>query len=199
MICAVALSSLHPHTVPHPNQPTLYHPRGNPPVAAHGVVAAGAEAIFHQRAGVAVAGVFQHRVADAEAFVFQRQQIDAADDDIAPGQSRIDGATAQERADRGQVFGLNERHLALALVAPPSKAIPHQPVAGHSFGPIHRFHRLSMAGSQTDPQDFAGLGQGVQEGLYRAIFGHFNSSTRRKLTACVTLCVFPNPIPLENA
>ena len=58
------------------------HTRGNAAVPSHRVVAAGAQILFHPRAGMALPGILEHGGADANEFVLQREQVDALDDDV---------------------------------------------------------------------------------------------------------------------
>ena len=90
-------------------------------VAAHGVVAAGAEVCFHAAAGRALARVFEQRRANVKAAAFERCEVDALRDEVAPEQLGRDRVAAEVGGNRGECFSGNERCLpgavAVGLVA----------------------------------------------------------------------------------
>jgi hypothetical protein len=61
---------------------------------------------------MAGAGAFEHGGADPEAALGQREEIDAADDDVAAEFGRVDDITPEQGGDHGEVFVLDQGHLA---------------------------------------------------------------------------------------
>ena len=101
-------------------------------MAAHRVVAAGAERGFHARARIAAVGAFQHAPrrcgnggpSARSAECRRRPRCGAA---VAGAQSIVSG----QRRDRGQVFGLDQRDAALAAAA--GVAVADQALAGDAL------------------------------------------------------------------
>ena len=53
-------------------------------MSANGLKGPGAEVVLEAGAGLAPAGGFENRLADPEASALETEQIDAADDEVAP-------------------------------------------------------------------------------------------------------------------
>jgi hypothetical protein len=84
-------------------------------MTAHGVVTAGAEGCLHSRTRMALAGVFEGRLANSEHPPFEREQVDAADHQVAAEKSGIEIVPIEKARDRSQMFGLDQRRLPRAV------------------------------------------------------------------------------------
>ena len=58
-------------------------------------------------AGVARPGVFENCLSDAKPAVLEAEQVDAADDDVAPGQRWVRRGPLQERSDGVEMLPLD--------------------------------------------------------------------------------------------
>ena len=83
-------------------------------MAAHSVVAARSQRRFHFGTRVTLAGNLQHYVANVQLVVFEGQQIQTRHHDVPANKGGVEGVAASEGGYYGQVFGLDERDVAVA-------------------------------------------------------------------------------------
>jgi len=122
-------------------------------MSANGLKGPGAEVVFETCAGLAPAAGFKNRLADPETPTFEAEQVDAADDDIAPQilrSYRLIVRAAHQRIDYGQVFPLNQRHLP-RIAHTGTGMITGQPGLKSCFHGIEFDHRRAGLRPHTDP------------------------------------------------
>jgi hypothetical protein len=133
--------------------PTLYDPRTDAAMPAHGVVTASAQRVLHARTRIAGAGPFKQYFADAETAVLERHQRNPRDQQIAPQDRRQDCRTTRQRRDRRQMFGLQQGDAALAAAAASGQrvSVAGQPGAVVGLRAFELAHRHIARRSHADP------------------------------------------------
>lgn len=152
------------------NDATVDHPCGDPAMAAHRLEGAKAQALFQLGARLAPAGGFQNRLADTKASAFEAEQVDAADGDIAPeilGLYPMLSIAAEQSADHGQVFPLDQRDLARVAWAG-ARMIAGQACFATGLDRIENQHVAESFGAHANPAHLAALWHGSDKGLERA-------------------------------
>lgn len=132
-------------------------------MAAHGIVAAGAEDFLHPRTRFAGAGVLQQAVSHAELAAFEGQEIQTDDDQIAAEKIRVDFRASSQAGDGSQMLVLDQRDLAFAAGGAAQPVITGQAASGEDFGSRDGLHRGSRGGAESDPDKFPDLRQGGEE------------------------------------
>jgi hypothetical protein len=130
-------------------------------MAAHGVETAGAEVFFHPRARVAGAGPLEDRLTDAKAAIAQREQIDAADGDVAAEKIGSHSVAPCERGNHTQMLELNQSDLPMRLAA--AGVVVVLEAGADADQRLFDWHdRLTATGAQADPLHPADLRQSVE-------------------------------------
>ena len=130
-------------------------------MAAHRIVAAGAQSGFHEGAGYAEPRVLKQRVANSKLFVLEGQQIDAANHDVATNPRRINRLFSQHRADGFKVFRLDQRDL--PVTAGLAIVVAGETMAGHSIDLLDGLRRLPPGRPYAYPLHGPGLRHRVHE------------------------------------
>ncbi len=120
-------------------------------MTAHGIIAAGAQDLFHVRTWVAESGTQEPDLADGELAPQQRRQVDPADDQIAPQSRGVQRGFAEQCSDHSQAFGLHQGNTAGTVAA--AIMVPFQSGTGQGADLQAHADRAAAAGAQADPSD----------------------------------------------
>jgi len=124
-------------------------------VPVHGVVATRTQVLFHPVAWFTGTGPLEQGFSQPERPILQRQQVDAADDDVAPQFAGIDTLVTTQAGDGGQMLVLDQRHLALRVTGT-GVVVTDDSRIGLDPALLDNLQRSFRFGGHTDPFDPTG-------------------------------------------
>jgi hypothetical protein len=138
-----------------------------PAVAAHGLVPTDAERLLHPGAGVTLPGALELDARDREAAPLEGPQVRSLDHQVPPQVARVDGTPPEQRADGGEVLGLEQRDVAspprLWLASRGRPPVTDESDALERLDPVDDLDRPAPGGPEPDPHETPRTGEAGDE------------------------------------